>query len=556
MQVIVLMFLLLAFSFGSECMPCDTQCGNWSCITNCSLGVSNPQFDTYRCAVDKNGNGQIDDCNELETCFWSGSKYVCNADRNDPLCTSQDWQGPYPYDSNPYDPDAPIWAFYITTNSVYYPQYEQLLQRVSLPCADRNLADAIRSKFGLPVWVCGGILYSDAWLSYSTCDYYSFDGAMWKVKNNDCYNQTKIWQKLGPACYWTSWTHYLYLWYNNQYQYFTLYWYAWPPQGNFDSSQTIYVMDARGYYQPHTVRLRCVSSTNVIDEATGQTINLCTRFEQRVSGSLVNYVVYWNMDTSWSCSWTSNYVSSSFSWEYWYVSYQGQFSRVIEERPNYRTAKGVGIDTTEQRCRICATNYMGLSGGVVKSVPDPDQNFGPDFDKLAQCANPRFFSGEARTCRPGGITVLGASCCGISGWMKGMCSRGEKELKKKREANICTYVGTYCSKKVLGFCLERKRSYCCFNSWLARIFNECGRPQIGKGWGSAKRPNCSGFTIDEFARIDFADERCARAIEEWAMQMAQRVGDHVGSDIANRATTQIQDWLQNVQNKKGYGGDK
>lgn len=41
-------------------------------------------------------------------------------------------------------------------------------------------------------------------------------------------------------------------------------------------------------------------------------------------------------------------------------------------------------------------------------------------------------------------------------------------------------------------------------SRLARIINEQGRRQIGKSWGSAKSPNCSGFTTAEFASLDFS----------------------------------------------------
>ena len=36
---------------------------------------------------------------------------------------------------------------------------------------------------------------------------------------------------------------------------------------------------------------------------------------------------------------------------------------------------------------------------------------------------------------------------------------------------------------------------CCFNSMLARIVNEQGRAQVGKGWGGAQSPDCSGFTV-------------------------------------------------------------
>lgn len=84
------------------------------------------------------------------------------------------------------------------------------------------------------------------------------------------------------------------------------------------------------------------------------------------------------------------------------------------------------------------------------------------------------------------------------------CDPDEKILAMKKGENLCTQVGSYCSKKVLGVCLVRKRAFCCYNSRLGRIINEQGRAQIGKGWGSPKNPDCSGFTVGEFNSINFA----------------------------------------------------
>jgi conjugal transfer mating pair stabilization protein TraN len=38
---------------------------------------------------------------------------------------------------------------------------------------------------------------------------------------------------------------------------------------------------------------------------------------------------------------------------------------------------------------------------------------------------------------------------------------------------------------------------------LGRIINEQGRPQIGKGWGSAETPDCSGFTLEQLKQLKF-----------------------------------------------------
>lgn len=86
------------------------------------------------------------------------------------------------------------------------------------------------------------------------------------------------------------------------------------------------------------------------------------------------------------------------------------------------------------------------------------------------------------------------------------CEQQEQVLAMKRGQNLCAEVGTYCSKKlpIVEICIEKTKSFCCYNSRLARIINEQGRAQIGKGWGSAENPDCSGFTPEQFASIDFS----------------------------------------------------
>jgi conjugal transfer mating pair stabilization protein TraN len=39
---------------------------------------------------------------------------------------------------------------------------------------------------------------------------------------------------------------------------------------------------------------------------------------------------------------------------------------------------------------------------------------------------------------------------------------------------------------------------------LARIVNEQGRVQIARGWGDAKNPDCSGFTVAQLQTLNFA----------------------------------------------------
>ena len=81
------------------------------------------------------------------------------------------------------------------------------------------------------------------------------------------------------------------------------------------------------------------------------------------------------------------------------------------------------------------------------------------------------------------------------------CEQEEKMLAMRKGQNLCHFTGSYCSSEIpiIKTCIETTETYCCFNSRLARIINEGGRAQIGKSWG-----DCSGFTTDEFAMLDFS----------------------------------------------------
>jgi len=556
----VLLVLGVAFA---NCPVCDNECGNWSCITNCSSEATDFTFDTYRCAVDRNGNGQVDSCFELPACQQVNGRYVCPADLGDSLCTSADWRGPTLYDTDPNNFNAPIWAVYQTNSSITFDQYQSLLSQFNLDCfpvpqsAQDRLYEFASQNFAFPTWVCGGVLYRDGWFSHSSCSYISYDGSRWKVKDNACSDPNKVWQKLGTKCYATSWKHTIRLG-NSTVE---LTWNIPLPQNNFDQTQQFSVGG-----QTYRVNLRCVNSTTVVDEANGTQLVLCTSFSESVydSQNSLLYQLSWNIDSGWSCPVSELSQSSSVSSETLTPISTSQFQGVVLERANNISTVALGVDKTGKRCKLCAKSMQGLSGGIVKKeeedLEEPSASPLPPGPENPTCVNPRFFSGEARFCRSGGLTIGGASCCGISGMFKGMCRRSERELRRKRQAGLCTYVGEFCSKRwKIGFvriCVERSRSFCCFNSQLARILQECGRPQIGKGWGTARSPNCSGYTIDEFARVDFTNPACVRAIEMWAQRMAESVGENVVRNIASQVNERVQWWINSVRNTTGYGGGR
>ena len=86
------------------------------------------------------------------------------------------------------------------------------------------------------------------------------------------------------------------------------------------------------------------------------------------------------------------------------------------------------------------------------------------------------------------------------------CEQAEQVLAMKRDSRLCHGVGGYCSSRtpIIKVCIEKTESYCCFNSRLARILNEQGRAQIGRGWGSAESPDCGGFSLAQLQSLDFS----------------------------------------------------
>lgn len=82
------------------------------------------------------------------------------------------------------------------------------------------------------------------------------------------------------------------------------------------------------------------------------------------------------------------------------------------------------------------------------------------------------------------------------------CSEDEFKLAVKKETKLATKVGSWCSKKLLGACIEKTSSYCTYNSQVARIINDYNHNQQG-GYGDKKNPNCEGITLGNLKNVDF-----------------------------------------------------
>ena len=89
------------------------------------------------------------------------------------------------------------------------------------------------------------------------------------------------------------------------------------------------------------------------------------------------------------------------------------------------------------------------------------------------------------------------------------CTEAEFNTVSQNELKNCHYVGSFCNKKALGTCIEKRRSYCCYKSPLSRIMNEQIRKQgdrLGEqfnGFGTPENPRCEGVPLDKIDRIDW-----------------------------------------------------
>ncbi|EJD6411714.1 conjugal transfer protein TraN [Providencia rettgeri] len=175
--------------------------------------------------------------------------------------------------------------------------------------------------------------------------------------------------------------------------------------------------------------------------------------------------------------------------------------------------------------KMCGVELICASGECDQIKNDKANSFQKAVSALAAVAaagedvaelndvNVRAFTGQRYTCRKAAAGFN--NCCKSGGWGSDVglahCDSEEKALGKAKSRNLTIYVGSYCSNKVLGVCLQKKEAYCVFDSKLAKIVQEQGRGgQLRIGFGSAKNSDCRGITVDElqainFDRLNFAD---------------------------------------------------
>lgn len=162
------------------------------------------------------------------------------------------------------------------------------------------------------------------------------------------------------------------------------------------------------------------------------------------------------------------------------------------------------------------------------------------------------FNGKGSECRPAGVNTNFFSCCNESEdaflIIKERCSDMDYRTVAMKNKKLCHPVGTYCQTKwpLLG-CVQSADTYCCFSSKLSRILHEQGRQQLKSFtslpdgiWGAAQSPNCRGFTVDEFAMLDFS----RIDLSEYFTEITEKVSAKIPS-VVEGAKSKVKTFFEN-----------
>ena len=213
---------------------------------------------------------------------------------------------------------------------------------------------------------------------------------------------------------------------------------------------------------------------------------------------------------------------------------------------------------TSGQVMICGGDTFCLDGDCERAQNGKNNDFAPVVSALAALAaagkdvaainsvNVRAFTGSAKFCKKFAAGL--SSCCKDGGWGQDVglarCSSEEKALGKAKENKLTVSIGEFCSKKVLGVCLEKKRSYCQFDSKLAQIVQQQGRNgQLHIGFGKASSPDCRGITQTELQQIKFDKLDFSNFFDD--LQKNKKIPDN--DTLTKRVREEIAAQLKNKQ---------
>jgi conjugal transfer mating pair stabilization protein TraN len=136
-----------------------------------------------------------------------------------------------------------------------------------------------------------------------------------------------------------------------------------------------------------------------------------------------------------------------------------------------------------------------------------------------------------------------SNCCRIDpkGWGRDLgarCSADEKYLMEQQSKGLCVYVGKE-NKQTMGISFVVKHHFCCFSSLLDKVIQVGGRKQLGRNFGSAKNPDCRGFTLEEIQRINWEEIDFTEFIEDFKKKFYGKYKTPNTNEIAGRVNSSM-----------------
>lgn len=220
---------------------------------------------------------------------------------------------------------------------------------------------------------------------------------------------------------------------------------------------------------------------------------------------------------------------------------------------------------------VCGANFYCMNGDCQPTSTDKNTDFGGSITQLAavssaandvknQNVNPAtpyqvsMFTGQEAECRVDAVDF--ENCCSNTGWGNGFlahCSDEEKHLGLSKEASVVVATGEYCKHKVLGFCLEHRKTYCIFPSKLAYDVQVYGREdQLGRNFGNGKNTNCSGISPNDIQNINFSKIDFSNVVNDVENQKTLPLPNQNQQKNTHSINNQSQDQNPNPYFKSGF----
>ncbi len=164
----------------------------------------------------------------------------------------------------------------------------------------------------------------------------------------------------------------------------------------------------------------------------------------------------------------------------------------------------------------------------------------------------RVFAGRAFKCKKNYLNNVFYDCCGkLDGGLIKMnfvdCNSEEKHLQKAREEGRVVWIEKQKNVSLEGW--TETCSYCVFPTRLSRVVQEHARKKFAhlysrkKPWGTLKKPNCSGISLEQLTSLNFEEIDLSEVIGE----LKGKITQSELSKKLNRATQSISS--ENMQKK-------